>query len=90
DTSLRGLLRSRTVPGSTTTGQTVTWTRNPLGQVTRAETRDGGGAAVVAYDYTFDVAHRLESVTDSRTGTAIVYGWTPGGRLSSIALGSEP
>jgi RHS repeat-associated protein len=90
DASLRGLLRSRTVPGSTTTGQTVTWTRNPLGQVTRAETRDGGGAAVVAYDYTFDVAHRLASVSDSRTGRTIVYGWTPGGRLSSIALGSEP
>lgn len=90
DTSLRGLLKSRTVPGSTTTGQTVTWTRNALGQVTRAETKDGSGATVLAYDYTFDVAHRLASVSDSRTGRTIMYGWTPGGRLSSIALGSEP
>ncbi|WP_165764043.1 RHS repeat protein, partial [Nocardioides sp. PD653] len=89
DASLRGLLKSRTVPGSGAAGQRVTWTRNALGQVTRAETKDGSGAAVVTYDYAFDVAHRLESVTDSRTGRTIVYGWEPGGRLSSIALGRE-
>ncbi|WP_305663484.1 DUF6531 domain-containing protein, partial [Methyloversatilis sp.] len=88
DPSLRGLLKSRAVPGSGAAGQTASWTRNPLGQVTRAETKDGSGATLVAYDYTFDVAHRLESVTDSRVGRAIQYGWTPGGRLSSISLGA--
>jgi hypothetical protein len=33
-----------------------------FGQVTRAETRDGGNVLIVAYDYAYDVAHRLASI----------------------------
>lgn len=79
----QGQLKSRTVPGA----QTVTTTRNPLGQVTRAETKDGSNQTVVAYDYSFDAAHRLQSVTDSRPGSSaktLSYTWTPGGRLARI------
>jgi RHS repeat-associated protein len=84
--SLNGLLKSRTVPGSGSAGQSVTYTRNALGQVTRAETRDGSNALIVAYDYGYDVAHRLASITDSRGNKSLSYTWTPGGRLAKLAL----
>ncbi|MBT9519293.1 MAG: AHH domain-containing protein [Dechloromonas sp.] len=86
DPSLNGLLKSRTVPGTGAAGQSVTYTRNALGQVTRAETRDGSNALIVAYDYGYDVAHRLASITDSRGNKSLAYTWTPGGRLAKLAL----
>ncbi|ATE60020.1 RHS repeat-associated core domain-containing protein [Thauera sinica] len=76
----QGHLKTRTVPGA----QTVTYTRNALGQVTKAETKDGSGAPVVAYDYGFDAAHRLATVTDSRGNKTLSYTWTPGGRLARV------
>lgn len=79
---VQGQLKSRSVPG--TNGETVIYTRNPLGQVTRSETRDGTNALVVAYDYAYDAAHRLQRVTDSRGGKTLTYTWTPGGRLARV------
>ena len=90
DPSLTGLLQSRTVPGTGSAGQRVTYTRNALGQVTRAETRDGSNALLVAYDYSYDVAHRLSGITDSRGNNSVAktlsYTWTPGGRLARLTL----
>ena len=82
---VQGQLKRRTVPGSG--GQTVDYTRNGLGQITRAETKDGAGALVVAYDYSYDVAHRLASVTDSRGQKTLTYTWSPGGRLARVQDG---
>lgn len=86
DPSLNGLLKSRTVPGAGSAGQSVTYTRNALGQITRAETRDGSNSLIVAYDYGYDVAHRLASITDSRGNKSLGYVWTPGGRLARLTL----
>lgn len=76
----QGQLKSRTVPGA----QTASYTRNPLGQVTRAETKDGANQSIVAYDYSYDSAHRLATVTDSRANKQLTYTWTPGGRLARV------
>jgi RHS repeat-associated protein len=80
---VQGQLKSRTVPGA----QTVAYTRDALGLVTRAETKNGSNQTVVAYDYAYDPAKRLASVTDSRpggTGKSLTYTWTPGGRLAKV------
>jgi YD repeat-containing protein len=96
DPNLNGALKTRTVPatgGNPSTGQTANYTRNALGQVTRAETRDGSGTVLVAYDYGYDSVHRLSSITDSRGNKALGYEWTPGGRLAKVTLkdaGSTP
>jgi YD repeat-containing protein len=83
---IQGQVKSRTVPG--TNGQTAVYTRNALGLVTHAETRNGANQLVVAYDYAYDAAKRLRSVADSRPGMGIAkeisYTWTPGGRLALI------
>jgi RHS repeat-associated protein len=76
----QGQLKSRTVPGA----QTASYTRNPLGQVTKAETKDGASQTVVAYDYSYDSAHRLQTVIDSRANKSLTYTWTPGGRLARV------
>ncbi|ATE59821.1 RHS repeat-associated core domain-containing protein [Thauera sinica] len=86
DPALHGLLAGRSVPGSGSAGQSVSYARNALGQVTRAETRDGAGNLVVAYDYQYDAAHRVVRIVDSRGGKALDYAWTPAGRLASITL----
>ena len=86
DPSLNGLLKTRTVPGTGSLGQTVAYARNALGQITRAETRDGAGNLVVAYDYSYDAAHRLAGIADSRGGKRLDYAWTPGGRLARLTL----
>ncbi|WP_018412297.1 RHS repeat-associated core domain-containing protein [Methyloversatilis thermotolerans] len=78
---IQGQLRRKTASGE----QTVIWTRNRLGQVSRVETLDGEGKLVVAYDYRYDIAHRLSSVTDSRGNKTLEYAWTPGGRLARVA-----
>lgn len=76
----QGQLKSRTVPGA----QTASYSRNPLGQVTKATTKDGAGQTLVAYDYSYDSAHRLNTVSDSRANKTLSYTWTPGGRLARI------
>ncbi|TXT25035.1 MAG: RHS repeat-associated core domain-containing protein [Rhodocyclaceae bacterium] len=76
----QGQLKTRTVPGA----QTASYTRNPLGQVTKAETKDGSNQTVVAYDYSYDSAHRLATVSDSRGNKSLTYTWTPGGRLARV------
>lgn len=82
----QGLLKSRSVPG--TNGQAAVYTRDALGLVTHAETRNGSNQLVVAYDYDYDPAKRLRSVTDSRPGMSVAkqltYTWTPGGRLAMV------
>jgi RHS repeat-associated protein len=81
----QGLLKSSTVPGAN--GQTAVYTRDALGLVTHAETLNGSSQTVVAYDYTYDPAKRLRSVTDSRPGSTaktLTYVWTPGGRLAMV------
>ena len=86
DPRLNGLLMSRSVPGSGSAGQSVVYSHSAMGQVTRALTRDGSNAQVVAYDYGYDVAHRLQTITDSRGNKSLTYSWTPGGRLSKLSL----
>ena len=85
-----GLLQSKTTPGAGSLGQQLSFSRNALGQITRAETRDGSGSLIVAYDYRYDVAHRLVRITDSRgvigSSKSLNYAWTPGGRLASVRL----
>ncbi|MDP2792462.1 MAG: DUF6531 domain-containing protein, partial [Sulfurisoma sp.] len=76
----QGLLKSRTVPGA----QTASYTRNVLGQVTKAETKDGANTLIVAYSYAYDPAKRLRTVTDSRGGKTLTYTWSPGGRLARV------
>ncbi|HNB42930.1 MAG TPA: RHS repeat-associated core domain-containing protein [Burkholderiaceae bacterium] len=78
----QGLLKTRSVPG--TNGQTVTYTRDALGLVTRAETRTPGDSLIVSYSYAYDPAKRLASVTDSRGNKTLTYTWTPGGRLAQL------
>jgi len=67
------LLKSRTNPAGN-----LTQTHNVLGQVLTAQTPD------VTYTYTYDDAHRPESVTDSRGGKSLHYGYSPGGLLNWI------
>ena len=77
----QGLLKSRTVPGA----QTASYTRDELGLVTKAETKNGSNSLVVSYVYTYDPAKRLNTVTDSRGNKTLSYTWTPGGRLSQVS-----
>jgi len=37
----------------------------------------------VTYTYSYDTAHRLASVSDSRGNKTIRYNYSPGGRLNS-------
>jgi RHS repeat-associated protein len=62
----------------------VSYTRNPRGQVETAETRDAASQLLVRYSYDYDNANRLQRVTDSRAGKALTYRWSPGGRLSEL------
>jgi len=78
----QGQLKQRTVPGAN--GQTAVYTRDALGLVTRAETKNASNQTVVAYDYAYDPAKRLHTVTDSRGNKTLTYTWTPGGRLARI------
>jgi RHS repeat-associated protein len=59
-------------------GQTTTWTRNALGQVTEARGPD------VTYTYRYDAAHRLSRVSDNRGAKTLTYGWSPGGLLNVL------
>lgn len=76
----QGQLKSRTVPGA----QTAVYTRDELGFVTKAETKNGSNQTVVAYDYAYDPAKRLKTVADSRGNKQLSYTWTPGGRLALV------
>ncbi|MCL5060921.1 MAG: DUF6531 domain-containing protein [Candidatus Thermoplasmatota archaeon] len=78
----QGQLKSRSVPGSN--GQTAVYTRDELGLVTKAETKTPANATIVAYDYAYDPAKRLHTVTDSRGNKTLTYTWTPGGRLAMV------
>lgn len=79
----RQLLSKEVRRADATLWRTYAYSRNALGQATRMEARDGAGALVIAYDYTYDDAHRLASVTDARGGKTIRYAWSPGGLLNS-------
>ena len=76
----QGQLKQRSVPGA----QTAVYTRDALGLVTKAETKNAASVTVVAYDYAYDPAKRLRTVTDSRGGKTLSYTWTPGGRLAMV------
>ena len=56
-------------------GLSVGYSRNTLGQVTQAF------SDAVTYDYTYDAAHRVATITDSRGPQTLGYTYTPGGRL---------
>jgi RHS repeat-associated protein len=58
---------------------TISYTRNPLGQVTLAQSPE------VSYSYTYDAAHRLASLTDSRGNKTLAYSWSAGGRLNRMS-----
>lgn len=90
DSKLFGTLSARRVPAQGSSGgQEVSWTRNALGQVTRAETSDAGGNLLLAYDYAYDAAQRLVRIGDSRGGKTLIYRWTPGGRLAGVSLADD-
>ncbi|MDD5035618.1 MAG: hypothetical protein PHE55_12760, partial [Methylococcaceae bacterium] len=66
-------------------GRNLFYTRNPLGQVTRAETWSAAPSSLLAaYDYRYDASHRLQSVTDSRGNKTLSYDYSPGGRLNYV------
>ncbi|MCL5060922.1 MAG: hypothetical protein M1449_10845 [Candidatus Thermoplasmatota archaeon] len=52
--------------------------------MTKAETKTPANATIVAYDYAYDPAKRLHTVTDSRGNKTLTYTWTPGGRLAMV------
>jgi YD repeat-containing protein len=52
----------------TNPGLAIAYIRNTLGQVTQAS------SSAVTYVHTYDLAHRLESVTDTRGGQQLQYG----------------
>ena len=56
----------------------TTWTHNGLGQVATV------GDAIVTYTYQYDAAHRVVSVTDSRSNKTLVYDYSPGGLLNRM------
>ena len=59
-------------------GSITSYTRNPMGQVTRAETPD------VVYEYSYDIAHRPQSFADRRGHKIIEYTYSPAGRLMAM------
>lgn len=59
-------------------GRLTTYTRNALGQVLTVSHPE------VNYGYSYDAAHRLLSVSDSRGRQALNYDWSPGGLLNSL------
>ena len=66
-------------------GRRVAYVRNPLGQISRAETWSASPSTLeVAYDYGYDAAHRLATVTDSRGGRTFSYDSSPGGLLNYV------
>ncbi|MDI1348680.1 RHS repeat-associated core domain-containing protein [Aquabacterium sp.] len=67
-------LKSRTEQG----GRTTSYTRNALGQVLKVTHPN------VSYSYSYDAAHRLTSVTDSRGNKTLSYDWSAGGLLNAI------
>ena len=65
----------------------VTISRNPLGQATKTELTDpASGSVVIATDATYDAAHRVDSITDSR-GPSLRYGYSPAGLLRDMTDG---
>lgn len=76
----QGLIKQRSVPGV----QTVSYVRDALGRITQVDTKDGAGIGVIRYDYTYDAASRIRTVTDSRAAKTLTYTWSPGGRLSKV------
>lgn len=49
-----------------------------------AHTATAGTPTLVAYATTYDPAHRVNTVSDSRGGKTLTYTWSPGGRLARI------
>jgi len=72
-----GTLLSKVSSGTLNTRQ-ARYTRNALGQPTRIDS-DG-----VSYTYTYDGAHRVASITDSRANKSIAYSYSMGGLLNQI------
>ncbi|AEF99541.1 RHS repeat-associated core domain-containing protein [Methylomonas methanica] len=68
-------------------GRKIDYSRNPLGQTTRAEawSANPGSQIDVAYDYVYDAAHRLKTASDSRGQKNLIYSWSPGGLLDYTA-----
>jgi RHS repeat-associated protein len=60
------------------TNATTSYTRNPLGQITRAQ------SPAVSYDYGYDASQRLSSVRDSRAAKTLTYTYSPGGLLNTM------
>jgi RHS repeat-associated protein len=81
-------LQSRTLKHADgATERTETHTRNPLGQTTRLEVRDGAGVLILAQDTEYDAAHRIRTETETRPGQpmhTLTYAHSPGGLLNSV------
>lgn len=61
-------------------GARTAYQYNPRGQVVSAQ------SAEVTYSYTYDGAHRVATVTDSRGNKTIAYRYSPGGRRTSVLV----
>ncbi|NQD36438.1 type IV secretion protein Rhs [Permianibacter sp. IMCC34836] len=59
-------------------GRVTSYTYNTLGQVINV------AGPAVTYTYTYDTAHRLASVLDSRGSKSLTYAYSPGGLLRSM------
>ncbi len=75
-----GVLISQSAARSTSdpAPQVTTYTRNPLGQLTQVQ------SPAVTYSTTYDTAHRVKTLSDSRGGKTLTYTTTPGGRLKRL------
>ncbi len=60
--------------------QTETVTRNPLGQPEKI----AGGNPALTETRSYDAAHRVIGITDSRGNKTLTYDWSPGGLLNMM------
>ncbi|MBI2780053.1 MAG: RHS repeat-associated core domain-containing protein [Gammaproteobacteria bacterium] len=66
------------VKDATTGTPLIAYARNPLGQATAAQSPG------VTYSYSYDTAHRLHTVNDSRGNKTLTYSYSPGGLLNAM------
>lgn len=74
-----GVVLKKEITGPGSDDETINYTRNALGQPTWISSNN------VDYTYTYDTAHRLTKVFDSRGGNFVEYDYSIGGMLNSIA-----
>lgn len=64
--------------GNTSSNNLVAYIRNPIGQIVQGKTQD------VTYSYTYDNAHRVSTMTDSRGNKQLSYFYSNAGLLLTM------